>query len=170
MTYSMPEETEQGFLEIVRRHEHLITRLARVYAADPEDRKDLFQEILYQLWRSHGSFKGESSWTTWIYRVALNTAITSFRRVRKLPEHAQLEEDIPVESRSHESLEQDERTKLLYRAIRSLNKVDRAVITLYLEDLSYREIANILGISEDNAGVRLNRIKGKLRTFFGVLE
>src|ERR1051325_8103161 len=82
MTYSMPEETEQGFLEIVRRREHLITRLARVYAAGPEDRKDLFQEILYQLWRSHGLFKGESSWTTWVYRVALNTAITSFRMVR----------------------------------------------------------------------------------------
>src|SRR5690242_14536627 len=114
MTYSMPEETEQGFLELVRRHEPLIARLARVYATGPEDRKDLFQEILYQLWRSHGSFKGESSWTTWIYRVALNTAITSFRSVRKLPELAQLEEDIPVESRSHESLEQDERTQLLY--------------------------------------------------------
>jgi len=166
----MHEEMEQGFLEMVRRHEHLIAKLARVYAVSPEDRKDLIQEIFYQLWRSYGSFKGESSWTTWIYRVALNTAITSFRRVKKIPEHAQLEEEIPVDSRSHESLEQHERTQLLYRAIRSLNNVDRALITLYLEDLNYREIAEILGISEDNAGVRLNRIKAKLWTFLGVVE
>jgi RNA polymerase sigma-70 factor (ECF subfamily) len=166
----MPEKTEQGFLEIVRRHERLIGKLVRVYAVSPEDRKDLFQEILYQLWRSYGSFRGESSWTTWIYRVALNTAITSFRRVQKHPEHAQLEEEIPVESQSHENLELHERTQLVYRAIRSFNKVDRAVITLYLEDLSYREIAEVLGISEDNVGVRLNRIKEKLRSFFGVLE
>jgi RNA polymerase sigma-70 factor, ECF subfamily len=166
----MHQEMEQGYLEMVRRHEHLIAKLAHVYAVSPEDRKDLIQEILYQLWRSYGSFKGESSWTTWIYRVALNTAITSFRRVKKIPEHAHLEEEIPVDSRSHESLEQYERTQLLYRAIRSLNNVDRALITLYLEDLNYREIADILGISEDNAGVRLNRIKAKLRIFFGVLE
>lgn len=166
----MPEETEQGFLEVLRRHERLIGKLAGVYAVSPEDRKDLFQEILFQLWRSHDSFKGESSWSTWIYRVALNTAITSFRRARKFPEHDQLKEEIPIESKSHEDLELQERTQLLYRAIRSLNKVDRAVITLYLEDLSYREIAEILGISEDNAGVRLNRIKERLRSFFGVLE
>ena len=166
----MPEETEQGFLEILRRHERLIGKLARVYAVSPEDRKDLFQEILFQLWRSYGSFKGESSLSTWIYRVALNTAITSFRRARKFPGHDQPKEGIPIESKSHENLELHERTQLLYRAIRSFNKVDRAVITLYLEDLSYREIAEILGISEDNAGVRLNRIKEKLRSFFGVLE
>jgi len=166
----MPEETEQGFLEIVRRHERLIGKLALLYAVSPEDRKDLSQEILFQLWRSYGSFKGESSWSTWIYRVALNTAITSFRRSRNFPEHDELKEGIPVESRSHEDLELHERTQLLYRAIRSLNKADRALITLYLEDLSYREIAEILGISEDNAGVRLNRIKKRLRSFFGVLE
>ena len=166
MAKRLSEEAEDRFLEVLGRHEHIINKVIRIYGVDSEDRRDLFQEIVYQLWRSFGSFKGESRISTWLYRVALNTAITSLRKSKKVPEHTELNESLHIAA-SFDPPEGSEQVKQLYSAIRSLSEVDRAVVMLYLEELSYREIAEVLGLTEDNVGVKLNRIKTKLRVRIG---
>src|SRR6185436_9238177 len=158
MEKRLSEEAGGRFLEVLGRHEQIINKVIRIYGVDSEDRKDLFQEIVYQLWRSFGSFKGESRISTWLYRVALNTAITSLRKSKKVPEHTELNESLHIAA-SFDRPEGSEQVRQLYSAIRSLSEVDRAVVMLYLEELSYREIAEVLGLTEDNVGVKLNRIK-----------
>jgi RNA polymerase sigma-70 factor (ECF subfamily) len=167
MAKRLSEEAEGRFLEVLGRHEQIINKVIRLYRVDSEDRKDLFQEIVYQLWRSYESFKGESSISTWLYRVALNTAITSLRKTGKVPEHIELDEQSLQVPESFDTPERSEQLRQLYSAIRSLGEVDRALIMLYLEDLSYKEIAEVLGLTEDNVGVKLNRIKTKLRILIG---
>ena len=143
----------------------MLKRVCRIYEDGPEERKDLFQEIVYQLWRSYPTYLGESSVGTWMYRVALNTAITAFRRQASRPKHVELEEELSPEPGGSRGAEREERGKMeiLYGAIRSLNKVDRAVVTLYLEGFEYREIAKTLGLTETNVGVKLSRIRSKLQ-------
>jgi RNA polymerase sigma-70 factor (ECF subfamily) len=167
MAKRLSEEAERGFLEILGRHEQLINKVIRIYGVDSEDRRDLFQEIVYQLWRSYGSFKGESRLSTWVYRVALNTAITSLRKGKKLREQRELDDQLITAPGSFESPDKSEQVQQLYSAIRRLGEVDRALVMLYLEDLTYKEISEVLGLSEDNVGVKLNRIKTKLRVLIG---
>ena len=167
MAKRLSEEAEQGFLEVLTAHEQLINKVVRIYAVHSEDRRDLFQEIVYQLWRSYESFKGDSRVSTWIYRVALNTAITSLRKGNRLPVTTVLDDKFDSSFRSFESPERNEQVRQLYSAIRSLGDIDRALVMLYLEDLSYKDIAEVLGLTEDNVGVKLNRIKTRLRTSIG---
>jgi len=157
------ERVEQGFLELLNRHQKLINKVIRIYAFDSEDRRDLLQEIVYQLWKSYGSFRAESKVSTWVYRVALNTAITSLRSNKKRPEHTELNDEIIASLQFQEATDKSEQLRQLYSAIKSLGEVDRALVMLYLEDLSYKEIGEVLGLTEDNVGVKLNRIKTKLR-------
>lgn len=167
MAKRLSEEAEGHFLEVLGRHEQIINKVIRIYGADSEDRSDLFQEIVYQLWRSYGSFKGESRISTWLYRVALNTAITSLRKIKKVPDHTELDDQSLHVSASFDTPERSQQVQQLYFAIRSLGEVDRALVMLYLEELSYKEIAEVLGLTEDNVGVKLNRIKTKLRVLIG---
>jgi len=167
MEKRLSEEAGGRFLEVLGRHEQIINKVIRIYGVDSEDRKDLFQEIVYQLWRSFGSFKGESRISTWLYRVALNTAITSLRKTKKLPGTTELDDRSLHVSVSFDTPERSEQVQQLYSAIRSLGEVDRALVMLYLEELSYKEIAEVLGLTEDNVGVKLNRIKTKLRVLIG---
>lgn len=167
MAKRLSEEAERGFLDVLSRHEQLINKVTRVYAVDSENRRDLFQEIVYQLWRSYGSFKGESNISTWLCRVALNTAITSLRKSKKVPEHTEYDDRLINTARSFDTSDRSEQVQQLYSAIRGLGEVDRALVLLYLEELSYKEIAEVLGLTEDNVGVKLNRIKTKLRVLIG---
>lgn len=169
MAKRLSEEAEVRFLEVLGRHEQIINKVIRIYGVDSENRSDLFQEIVYQLWRSYASFKGESSISTWLYRVALNTAITSLRKSKKLPEHTELDDQFQVIStpKTFDASDRSEQVEQLYSAIRSLGEVDRAIVMLYLEELSYKEIADVLGLTEDNVGVKLNRIKTQLRVLIG---
>ena len=161
------EEVEHEFLEVVERHQKIINKVIRIYARDSEDRRDLFQEIVFQLWRSYGAFRGESKVSTWLYRVALNTAITSLRSNKRRPEHEELNEGVIPGLHSQASPDKNRQIEHLYLAIKTLGEMDRALVMLYLEDLSYKEIAQVLGLTEDNVGVKLNRIKSKLRVYFG---
>jgi RNA polymerase sigma-70 factor (ECF subfamily) len=161
---------EQGFLDVLSLHRNLINKVVRIYTRDSEDSRDLFQEIVFQLWRSYRSFRGESNVTTWLYRVALNTAITALRKSKRKPEQEELKDEVIASMQSHQSPDKSEQIQLLYLAIKSLGEVDRALVMLYLEDLSYKEIADVLGLTEDNVGVKLNRIKSKLRVFIGQIE
>ncbi len=160
-----PQGIDEGFVALINRHRPMLERVCRIYADGSEERKDLFQEVVYQLWRSYPAFRGEASVRTWMYRVALNTAITAFRQHAARPEHVELEEELPPGSKQGGKVETAEkgRVEMLYRGIRSLNKVDRALVTLYLEGFEYREIAETLGLTETNVGVKLNRIKTKLQ-------
>ena len=139
-----------------------------MYARDAEARKDLYQEIMFQLWRSLPSFAGASSTDTWVYRVALNTALTHARR-RSVHAETSLEEDHAEAAdlaasldAAEDSLELGEQSERLYAAIDRLGDVDRMLVTMYLDDRSYHEMAEVIGISESHVGVKLHRIKKAL--------
>ncbi|MEO6550292.1 MAG: sigma-70 family RNA polymerase sigma factor [Ferruginibacter sp.] len=151
-------EHRDSVSQIIYVHQKIIYKVCKTYRNTPEDQEDLFQEIVYQLWKSYPSFMGASKISSWMYRIALNTAIAIYRKpklpvvyVDKLPEQTHA---------MHPVSENEER---LFDALRTLNDTDKALISLYLEDFTYQEIAAITGITESNTGVRLNRIKQKLK-------
>jgi RNA polymerase sigma factor (sigma-70 family) len=165
----MAETIDQPqFLALVNAHRAALDRICRAYTATPADREELFQDIVFQLWRSYPTFRGDATLVTWIYRVALNTAITAMRRRTRQPPQVPLES--AVEPASRETGEKAARLTLLYRAIRQLDEVERALIMCYLDDLSYRRMAEVLGISESNVGAKLTRTKAKLRDLVGRME
>lgn len=137
--------------------------MARLYTNSPEEEQDLFQEIVLQLWRSYGSFRGNSKISTWMYRIALNTAITLYRKKGRSPQTDALQDKHYFRPQNEESAEKNQQIDTLYTVIKLLPKVERAVVTMYLDDLSYREIAENLGISEVNARVKMNRLKKTLK-------
>jgi len=165
---SLPTKHEQKFLTLVRENDGRLRHICRVYARDVEARKDLYQDMMFQLWRSLPSFAGASSIDTWVYRVALNTALTHTRR-RSVRVETRLEDEhletadlgAPLDA-ADETLELGEQSERLYAAIDRLGDVDRMLVTMYLDDRSYREMAEVIGISESHVGVKLHRIKKSL--------
>lgn len=160
------DKWETTFKQWLGEHQGLIFKVIRAYAATPEDQDDLFQEILLQLWSSIPGFRGKAKVSTWVYRVALNTALVWKRAEKKQRQRRVSVIDISetpgikeVHSSSAEGREIRDR---LYGAIRELPKVDAGLVLMYLDSLSYSEMADILGISESNVGVKLNRAKKQL--------
>ena len=151
---------EKEFLEMINANRRLIFKVCHLYAFEKEFIDDLYQEIILQLWRSFPSFRGESRVSTWVYRVALNSAIGEFRREVRKPKRTSLT-NLHLELPDTDTL-MDERLKMLNDAIRQLSPIERALLMLYLEEKSYQEIADILGITISNVGVKLNRMKTKL--------
>jgi RNA polymerase sigma factor (sigma-70 family) len=152
---------EKEFIELVNHNRALIFKVCNLYCHDPESRKDLFQEIVLQLWKSYPGFIGKSAHSTWIYRVALNTSISNFRKESKKPGKTSIniyEFEIPDQSPTFEK----DNSSALHLAINKLSELEKAIILLYLDEKSYDEISEIIGISNSNVGVRLNRIKTKL--------
>jgi RNA polymerase sigma-70 factor, ECF subfamily len=144
----------------------MVWKVARAYTRTAEDCQDLAQEILLQVWRSLPQFEGRSSESTWCYRVALNTALAwrrneGRRQARQQP-LIEVEDTAAIGSSGVENSEQREAVERLYAAIRELSKTDAALVLLYLDDLSYRQMAEVLGISESNVGVKLMRAKKML--------
>jgi RNA polymerase sigma-70 factor (ECF subfamily) len=152
---------EAVFRRWLKQHTGLVFKVARTYAPSDADRDDLVQEILLQLWRSLPRFEGKARESTWIYRVALNTALAWHRSENK---HCAAQtpllaiEELP-EPDDLDRREREELVARLYATIRRLPKMDAALVLLYLDDLSYREMADVLGISETNVGVKLNRVR-----------
>ncbi|GAA4178916.1 MULTISPECIES: RNA polymerase sigma factor [Sphingobacterium] len=151
---------ERQFLILINEHQGIIHKICRLYRDVREDREDLFQEITFQLWKSHDSFKNNSKISTWIYRIALNTAIATFRKKKQDVEYRPTLPEMAEEQPDEELALRQER---LFSALKQLDDGDKAIITLYLEDLSYQQIADIIGISENYVGVKLNRIKIKIQ-------
>jgi RNA polymerase sigma-70 factor (ECF subfamily) len=149
---------EAEFLTLIDQHQGIIHKICRLYRDSKEDREDLFQEIVFQLWKSVPAFEGRAKFSSWMYRVALSVAIAVFRK--KKP-HIRYMSSLPDEE--DPQTQSDEQREQFFQALKKLNDADKALITLYLEDLSYQEIAEIIGISESNVGVRLNRIKSKIQ-------
>jgi RNA polymerase sigma-70 factor (ECF subfamily) len=157
------KDKKSRFLEQVEQNQDIVHKICALYAMTADERKDLNQDIICQLWKSYLSFRGDSKFTTWMYRVALNTALLNVRRNRHRVRTKSLKthhDDIPMENVSR-----DKQRKIgrLYEAISRLHPFDRAIILLYLEQCSYKEIADVTGISESNVSVRLVRIKKKLK-------
>lgn len=148
------------FVDILNNHRGLIYKVCHLYCDDPEDRKDLFQEIVLQVWKSLGNFRQESSIGTWMYRIALNTAITHLRKEKRSGGKVSLDGiDIPE---LNEDGEKEDQLKQLFKAIENLDRIDKSIILLHLEEKSYEEISEITGLTRTNVGVRLNRIKARL--------
>ena len=156
------QAAEKQFEKHIREHESLLYKICRIYAYTDVDRQDLFQEIVIQLWKSYSRFKGNARFSTWLYRVAINTAISGLRRKKSFITY---ETEDSAKGISDESLAagQEEQLQQLYKAIERLNEVEKAIVMLYMEDRSYNEMEDILGISEGNLRVKMNRIKDKLR-------
>ncbi|MBC7776612.1 MAG: sigma-70 family RNA polymerase sigma factor [Phycisphaerae bacterium] len=153
----MPETATSNFLQLLNAHMGILYKIIRLYVDDPEDRNDLRQEILYEAWRAYPTFRGEAAFSTWLYRVALNTAL-SFRRkaLRKVAttsisvvEHLH-EENAPMLS---------PKAEILYQAIRQLPESDRAIITLHLDGYDNEALADALGLTKNHVSVKLHRIK-----------
>jgi RNA polymerase sigma-70 factor (ECF subfamily) len=161
------EEREQKYKQTISDHYDMIYRLCCSYVADADVRKDLFQNIMLRIWQGLDSFENRSSISTWIYRLSVNTSIDFLRKQRKAKKrsnHIDIAEiDVIDDSNDIESnLIMSEKVQIMFRCINELSFIDKTIITLYLEDLSYRDISEIVGISEKNVGVKLSRIKNRL--------
>ena len=161
---SMPDR-DDDFLQLVRENDGRLRKICRVYAQNGADRNDLYQDILVELWRAFPSFDGESKPSTWMYRVALNTALSHARK-QDVRAEATLDASDPVWgdglARPGEELERREKIDQLYEAIDRLDDIDKALVTMYLDEKSYSEMADVLGMSESYVGVKLHRIKKQL--------
>ncbi len=163
----MQRTSKKEFSELIEKHQGIIHKITMIYSDNPADREDLFQEICLQLWRTFSSFRGDAKFSTWMYRVALNTAISNVRKINRRPVFETLHgNEKLVEEVSHEA----EQLKLLYSGIARLNQIDKAIILLWLEDKSYDEIAEVLGTSKGNIGVKLVRIRKKLEEWVSITE
>ncbi len=158
---------EREFLNIVTGNQGIIHKVCGVYCDTPEDREDLFQEIVAQLWKSYPTFRAEAKVTTWMYKVSLNTAITHFKKNKRRPDGKDLDrKQFQVADDSYDE-DFDEQVKLLHRAIGKLTGIEKSIVLLYLEDKKYEEIAEIIGITQNYVRVKMNRIKGKLKKIMG---
>lgn len=159
----MSENLEQIFVSQLMEHQNILHKICRLYTNNEVEHEDLFQEITIQLWKAFPNFRGEAKFSTWAYRVALNTAITLFRKKSKsISTHSIEDKKFFLKSEDYDATE-EEQLKLMYQAVQQLNDIDKALVFLYLEDKDYAEISETLGISEVNARVKMNRIKSKLK-------
>ena len=153
---------EQKFISLINEHQGLIHKVCIMYENDRDVRNDLFQEIVLQLWKSFSSFRGESKISIWMYRIALNTAISGYRKQTRLVRTEDLR-DMHLNISDAGSDDYDENFQKLQWAIRQLSEIERAMIMMALEEIPYEEIAETIGITQNNVRVRMNRIREKLK-------
>lgn len=149
---------DKEFMSMIREYEGVIYKVASFYTDQENPISDLYQEIVINLWRGFSSFRGDSKYSTWIYRISLNTCISILRRTKNKPGFVDLSIDIP-----HLEDSRSENLKELYAIINRLEKIERALVLLYLDDKSYKEIAEITGLSESNVATKLHRTKEKMK-------
>jgi RNA polymerase sigma-70 factor (ECF subfamily) len=156
---------EREFLQTIKKNQGIIHKVCNIYCDDQDDRNDLFQEIVAQLWKSFPSFREESKFSTWMYRVALNTAITTFKKTKRRPDQNRLTyENFQLKDENYDT-ETEEEIKNLHRAVAQLTGVEKSIVLLFLENKKYEEIAEITGITQNYVRVKMNRIKKKLKKF-----
>lgn len=167
----MQPSDKDNFLNMIEDNKGIIFKVANAYCKDRENRKDLLQEIIIQLWQAYPRYNDQFKITTWIYRIALNVSISFYRKQSSRDKRNQaLTEDIISLIATDEQVDPDSEFSMLHRFIRQLNDFDRALILLYLEDRSQQEIADILGISVSNVSTKVFRIKEQLKQKFATLK
>jgi len=166
----MEGNLEQSFVKQLQENQNIIHKICRLYTDNDDAHKDLFQEITIQLWKAFPKFRGESKFSTWAYRVALNTAITLYRKKKRSVTTTDFNNDTHFLKEEEYNYEEEEQIKLLYKAVYQLTDIEKALVFMYLEDKDYNEISGTLGISEVNARVKMNRIKGKLKKILNPLD
>ena len=158
-----PQKLETKFVTLLEENQNIIHKICRLYTQSEAEHKDLFQEISIQLWKSFDRFEGKSKFSTWMYRVGLNTAITLYRKEKKRIDTYALNDEISrIEVDQYDPVI-DEQLNWLYQKIEKFSEIDKALVLLYLEDKKYYEIADTLGITAVNARVKMNRIKQRLK-------
>lgn len=159
-------EKKSIFTELIRTNHDTIRRIAGYYVDDIHEQKDLYQEIVCQLWQSYGDFKGEAAFSTWLYRVAVNTAISHLRKKKSKPtwKFWQGGNSEPAAETETDPLVEAEEKQMLRHHIKQLDQMDQTLILLYLEEVEYQTIAEITGLSSSNVGVRLHRIREQLKS------
>lgn len=157
---------EQQFVETINQHQGILHKVCRMYCHNDIEREDLFQEMVLQLWKSFPSFRNEAKITTWMYRIALNTAISGLRK-KKITTTFLDSFSYQIEEKNEPTIEDD--LQQLYKAIALLSDIEKSIVLLYLEDKPYDEIAEITGITANYVAVKMNRIKEKLRTMIKII-
>jgi len=158
---------KETFSKLIQENKRIIFKICNSYCHKIEEREDLAQEIVYQLWKSWNGFNPDFKFTTWMYRIALNVAISFYRKEKKSGNTISLEENLlELKDEVETSLETENNFNLMHGFIAELKEIDKSIMILYLEDKSYKEIAEIIGISETNVSTRINRIKQSLRNKF----
>ena len=156
------------FVSFMEAHKGIIYKIVNSYCQNADDRKDLSQEIVLKLWQTFDQFNGQFKYSTWMYKIALNVAISQYRTEKRRKNITNEFDDalLNIKDTSPENSEADNRTSLLYRCIGEFKPLDKALLVLYLEEKSYQEIAEILGITETNVATKIGRLKKKLKEKF----
>ena len=153
-------DKEKAFIQQIGENQQIIQKVCNLYMNTTQDKKDLFQEILLNAWKGYANFKGDAKFSTWLYRVALNTAITFYRKEQRQVQTAALPDELvaidPVAG-------DEEELTAMYHSIEALSGIDKALVMLYMEDYSYIEVGELMGITANNVAVKMNRIKLKLK-------
>jgi RNA polymerase sigma factor (sigma-70 family) len=166
----MDEQKQQHFFqEIIEQHKGILFKVARVYCPNENDREDLIQEMMIQIWQSIPKYNDQFKLSTWLYRISLNVAISFYRKNTSRANRFTVLNEQVTEILTEDKSESEQQLKLLEQFIYELKEIDKALMMLYLEDKSHNEIAEILGISVSNVGTKIGRIKDKLKTRFSQL-
>lgn len=153
------------FLDLIQENKKILFKICNSYCFNKEEREDLAQDIIYNLWKSYQRYKPEFKFSTWMYRIALNVAISYYRKEKTSKSHITITEHLIVFEETKDT-EEETNLNLLFKFINNLKEIDRSIMLLYLDDKSYKEIAEVTGISESNVATKINRIKEKLKTNF----
>ena len=156
-------DKESEFVQIIKQNEGVIFKITTFYTDNKVDQQDLYQDIVYQLWKSFDSFRGEAKISTWMYRIALNTALTRIKKGKRRGFSVAIDKVILEQTENYDS-EFEEQLKKVYVQIGKLNVLEKGVMLLLLEGKKYDEIAEITGLTPSNVGTRISRIKEKLKT------
>ncbi len=158
------QQGKDDFLKLISENKGIIIKICNSYCNNKTDREDLAQEIIYTLWKGGKTFNSDFKFSTWMYRVALNVAISFYRVNKKLKNNISLTEtDIEIEDKIFDATTSEENLNLLQQKIAALKELDKALIILYFEEKSYKEIAEIIGITETNVATKVSRIKERLK-------
>jgi len=158
---------KETFLQLIEENKRIIFKICNSYCPQKKDRDDLAQEIVYQLWKSFNGYKTDFKFTTWMYRIALNVAISCYRKEKQSGSTISFVEHLMnLSDDTDTSVETENNFKLLHQFIAELKEIDKSILILYLDDKSYKEIAEIIGLTETNVATKINRIKEILRNKF----
>lgn len=160
------------FIQELQAHQRIVYKVCNMYCKDADDREDLFQEIVLQAWRGAERFRGDSKFSTWLYQIALNAAISWYRKSQKRTGDVRIDfaAHLSPADDSWQSEAQEQQYRQMHRAIEQLGKIDKAIVTLYLEDYDYRTIGEMLGITANHVAVKMTRIRATLKSLMEKMD